>query len=197
MPRKKVTKKTPRTDADAVAEALETVDGTAAVSAILSEVRSLTTKLDELSKENDQLRDALLQNPSEGGRKIVSGKDAFEVPQVKEPPAAGTYAVFRSTSMGLQQKLVKSKKERYADGESEIVPPVFASFDKGVCVLYEEDEIKLMRERAVLNKKMGKPIFVEITDSDQKESALKGELSGRVIKSQTVTVETALEELAV
>lgn len=200
MPKKIVKKviKTKATEPDTqeqVTEALERVDPNDALAAILNEVKTLNESVVSLKKENEDLRDQLVQDPTLGGKRIVDGEAAFDVPRQKEPPPAGTYAVFRSPSPGFHQKLVRSKKIHFADGESEIIPPQFAEFEKGVCLLKDKEKIEIMRGIEHENLLSGNPVFVEIEDEEQKQAALAGKLSSRSIKSQTVTADTSLEEV--
>lgn len=150
----------------------------------------------ELKAENKKLADALIQNPAEGGRRIVGGKDeGYELPIQEEPMDLEDYAVFTSPSPGLWQKLIPGKKNWMPNGESEIIEPVFARFERGICVLMEPDQIEAMREREKKDKIKGTIKFVELTDRKQKEDARKGLLGVRSIKSQTVTSETPLTDL--
>lgn len=150
----------------------------------------------ELKAENDKLKDALIQNPAEGGRRIVGGKDeGYELPIQDEPMDSEDYAVFASHSPGLQQKLIAGKKDWKPNGEYEIDEPVFARFERGICVLVEPEQIELMRQREKKDKIKGPVKFYELTDAKQKEDARKGLLGARSIKSQTVTSETPLSDL--
>lgn len=197
MPKKKITKRTPATTAPAVAEpAAESLDN-AALATMLIEFKSTLEKVNKLTEENEKLRDQLVQDPSQGGKRIVDGEAAFDVPRPKEPPPAGTFAVFRSPSPGFRQKLVRSKKIRFENGDTEIIPPQFAEFEKGVCLLKDKEQIELMRGIEQENLASGVPVFVEIEDEDQIKAALSGKLAARSIKSQTVTADTSLAELVV
>lgn len=186
-----------RTAADAVAEELAKEAPGAALIAMMEEFKKLTIKVDKLEGENDKLRDAMVMDPTQGGRFLVDGKTPFELPVQEDPIDYDAFAVFRSPSSGFKQKLVKSRKERFPDGDHEIIPPIFAEFEGGVCVLTEPDHIELMRAKEKANVTLGRPMFVEVHDKDQKLSAHKGELSDRAVKSEKVTVDTPLEELAV
>ena len=149
----------------------------------------------ELKAENEKLKVALTQSPAKGGRRIVSGEEHFELPIQEEPMDIEDYAVFTSPSPGLWQKLIPGKKNWMPNGESEIIEPIFARFEKGICVLMEPENIEAMRERAKKDKIKGTIKFVEITDRKQKEDARKGLLGPRSIRSQTVTSETPLTDL--
>jgi len=186
-----------RTAADAVAEELAKEAPGAALVAMMEEFKKLTIKVDKLEGENDKLRDAMVMDTTQGGRFLVRGEKPFELPVQKDPIDYDAFAVFRSPSSGFKQKLVKSIKKRFEDGDSEIIAPIFAEFEGGVCVLTEPDHIELMRAKEKANVTLGRPMFVEVHDKEQKLSARKGELSDRAIKSETVTADTPLEELAV
>lgn len=186
-----------RTAADAVAEELAKEAPGAALVAMMEEFKKLTIKVDKLEGENDKLRDAIVMDPKQGGRFLVMGDAPIELPVQKDPVDYESFAVFRSPSSGFRQKLVKSIKKRFEDGDSEIIAPTFAEFEGGVCVLTEPDHIELMRAKEKANVTLGRPMFVEVHDKEQKLSAHKGELSDRAIKSEKVTVDTPLEELAV
>ena len=111
----------------------------------------------ELKAENDKLKDALIQNPAEGGRRIVGGKDeGYALPIQEEPIDAGEYAVFTSPSPGLQQRLISRDPDWHPNGEKTLHDPTFARFERGVCVLMEPEQIKLMRERYKKDKIMGR-----------------------------------------
>ncbi len=150
----------------------------------------------ELKAENDRLKDALIQNPAEGGRRIVGGKDeGYELPIQEQPMDPEDYAVFTSPSPGLQQRLISREPDWHANGEKTLHEPVFARFEKGICVLMEPEQIEAMRAREKKDKIKGTIKFVELTDAKQKEAARKGLLGARSIKSQTVTSETPLSDL--
>lgn len=186
-----------RTAADAVAEELAKESPGAALVAMLAEFKKLTIKVDKLEGENNKLRDAMVMDPNDGGRFLVMGEKPVELPIQKDPVDYESFAVFRSPSSGFKQKLIKSRKLRHSDGDSEIIAPVLAEFDKGVCVLTDPNLIELMRAKEEANVRIGRPMFVEVHDKDQKLAAHKGELSDRSIQSETVTADTPLEELAV
>ncbi len=186
-----------RTAADAVAEELAKEAPGAALIAMMEEFKKLTIKVDKLEGENNKLRDAMVMDPNDGGRFLVMGEKSVELPIQKDPVDYESFAVFRSPSSGFKQKLIKSRKLRHDDGDSEIIAPVIAEFEKGVCVLTDEHLIELMRAKEVANVRLGRPMFVEVHDKDQKLAAHKGELSDRAIKSESVTADTPLEELAV
>ncbi len=186
-----------RTAADAIAEELSKEAPGAALVAMLEEFKKLTVKVDRLEAENEDMRDALVMSKDEGGRYLVKGEHPVELPVQKEPIDYDTFAVFRSPSSGFRQKLIKSKKTRFENGEVDISPPIFADFDKGVCLLTDPDLIELMRSKETENLLLGRPMFVEIADKDQKLAARQGKLAARVIKSESVTVDTPLAELAV
>lgn len=193
MPRKKTTKKVVKL-ASAVQDALEPTakDMLAEVMATQNEILKQNI---ELKAENNRLKDALIQSPAEGGQRIVGGEPRFEMPTQEEPMDIDDYAVFTSPFPGYQVKLIPGKKNWLPNGESEIVNPLFARFDKGICVLTEDNEIELMRAKEQKNKIKGQTTFREIVEKDQKEAARQGKLGPRSIKSQTVSVETSIADL--
>jgi hypothetical protein len=186
-----------RTASDAVAEELAKEAPGAALIAMMDEFKKLTIKVDKLSTENESLRDALIMSPTEGGRRIVGGDVPIELPMQKDPIDYAAFAVFRSPSSGFKQKLLRSTKKRYENGETEIFPATFAEFERGVCVLTDPELIELMQAKELENQAMGRPMFVEVHDKEQKLAARRGELSDRAIKSETVTTDTSLVELVV
>ena len=186
-----------RTAADALAEELDKEAPGAALVAMMEEFKKLTIKVDKLEGENNKLRDAMVMDPMEGGRFLVMGKEPVALPIQEEPVDYESFAVFRSPSSGFKQKLIKGRKNRFADGDHELVPPVLAEFEGGVCTLYDAELIELMRVKEKENVTLGRPMFVEVHDKEQKLAARKGELSDRAVKSEKVTVDTPLEELAV
>jgi hypothetical protein len=186
-----------RTAADALGDELANEAPGAALIAMLAEFKKLTVKVDTLETENKEMREALVMEKDSGGRYLVRGEHPLPLPIQEEPIDYEAFAVFRSPSGGFKQKLVKAHKTRFDNGDFEITAPVFAEFDSGVCLLHEEELIKLMRAKEVENLTLGKPMFVEVSDKEQKLAARQGKLKSRVIKSQSVTVDTPLAELAV
>lgn len=186
-----------RTAADALADELANELPGAAMVAMLQEFKTLTVKVDKLETENEEMRNALIMNKEAGGRFLVKGEHPVELPIQKDPIDYNAFAVFRSPSGGFMQKLIKSKKQRFDNGDTEIVAPIYAIFEKGVCLLTDPELITLMRDKEVENLTLGRPMFVEVADKDQKLAARQGKLAARVIKSESVTVDTPLAELAV
>ena len=186
-----------RTAADALGDELANEAPGAALIAMLAEFKKLTVKVDTLETENKEMREALVMEKDSGGRYLVRGEHPVPLPIQEEPLDYNAFAVFRSPSSGFKQKLIRSKKNRFENGEVEIVAPIFAEFESGVCLLHDEDLIEIMRAKEKENLTLGKPMFVEVSDKEQKLAARQGKLKARVIKSQSVTVDTPLAELAV
>lgn len=186
-----------RTAADALGEELANEAPGAALIAMLAEFKKLTVKVDSLETENKEMRDALVMEKDSGGRYLVRGEHPLPLPIQEEPIDYNAFAVFRSPSSGFKQKIIKSNKERFENGEVEITPPIFAEFTDGVCLLYDEEQIGLMRKKEEENLLLGRPMFVEVSDKEQKLAARQGKLKARKIRSQSVTVDTPLAELAV
>lgn len=186
-----------RTAADALGDELANEAPGAALIAMLAEFKKLTVKVDKLETENNAMRDALVMEKDAGGRYLVRGEHAMELPVQEEPIDYEAFAVFRSPSGGFKQKLVKAHKTRFDNGDFEIAAPVFGEFEEGVCVLTDEELIGLMRKKEKDNLAIGRPMFVEVSDKEQKLAAHQGKLKARKIKSQSVTVDTPLAELAV
>lgn len=186
-----------RTAADALGDELANEAPGAALIAMLAEFKKLTVKVDSLETENKEMRDALVMEKDSGGRYLVRGEHPLPLPIQEEPLDYDAFAVFRSPSGGFKQKLIKSSKTRFDNGDTEISAPIFGEFEEGVCILHDEDLIELMRKKEKENLLKGKPMFVEVSDKEQKLAAHQGKLKARVIKSQSVTVDTPLAELAV
>ena len=81
---------------------------------------------------------------------------------------------------------------RHPNGDYHIDPPLLAEFTRGVCVLYDPDEIELMRKKLEQKTKRGEADYIEISDPSIKSDAMKGQ---RVFVSESVTVDTPLESL--
>ena len=105
---------------------------------------------------------------------------------------SGEFAVFRSPFPGFKQVIRRSEVIRHPNGDYHVDPPLLAEFTRGVCVLYDEEEIALMRKKLQEKTTKGEADFIEITDPGIKKQAMKGQ---RVIKSQSVTVDTPAESL--
>lgn len=185
----------------AVATAGETVakalgdDPSKAVSSLLAQFEEMTKKNLELQKEVEALRTtAGVQPKEEGGSRIVSGK----VPDLElEKPtpasvATGDFAVFRSPYPGFKQVIRRSEVIRHPNGDYHIQPPMLAEFTRGVCVLYDQEEIQLMRQKLAEKTRKGEADFIEVTDEKIKKDAMKGQ---RVFVSNTVTPDTPAESL--
>lgn len=199
MPKKGFKKKVPsKTDSpDKVAAALNALEPGAALAAILKEVRDATAKLTELTNENADLREKLAANDREAGLVRVGGPDDdFVIPVPDDAVKEGAFALWRSPSPGQKVVLFRFPKDRHPNGDYEIVPPILAEFEKGVCTLTDEKQIEEMRSRERENMAKGVPIFVEITDKEQMALARKGQLHSRNIASnQGITPDSTMADV--
>lgn len=203
MPRKKkATKKvaSKTVNADEVSSALNALEPGAALAALLEQVRSSLEKSNDLAMEVAALKTTIAEQQAEaraGGLVNVGGPDDdFVIPVPEGTVNQGPFALWRSPSPGFQQVLIRSMKKRYENGETEIIPAVIAPFDRGVCVLTDEEEITLMRIVEQRNMEMGVPVFVEITDPEQMSLARKGLLHSRNITSkQGITPDSTMADI--
>lgn len=176
----------------------EELDPNEAITTLLARMEELENQnnalTSELNKKDVALKALAAQAPEDGGRRLVRGGsgDEFKLPVEDEPKEDVEFAVFRSPYPGFRQVYQKGKKIRYDDGESDLIPPKVAQFDQGVCVLYDPEEIELMRAKMEWKKKRGQVEFIELIDPEVKEAARKGT---RSVVSPTVTVDTPAESL--
>lgn len=170
-------------------------DPSKAVSSLLAQFEEMTRKNLELQKEIEGLRTtAGVQGKEDGGSRVVTGK-APDLELTKPAPATaetGEYAVFRSPFPGFKQVIRASNVIRHPNGDYHIEPPLMAEFTRGVCVLYDPDEIELMRKKLAQKTRKGEADFIEVTDPSIKKDAVKGQ---RVFVSDSVTADTPANAL--
>ena len=181
--------------ADPTPEPVQAKNEPVNVGSLLVEFEKMVKEKEDLRKEVEALRSAAgIQDPTDGGRRVVTGK-ADELTLKKPLPATAkteTYAVFRSPFPGFKQVIRKSKRHAFADGEYYIEPPVVAEFTRGVCVLYDTELIDMMREKMEEKERKGEADFIEVTDSKLKDEVIAGT---RSVQSPEVTVDTPAESL--
>ena len=184
----------PSPEAQAVGEALAQADPTKVMSELLEKVTVLTTRVEQLTRENELLKQGGVQDPTMGGRRLVTGKEPeLELERPKpESAETGDFAVFRSPYPGFKQVIQRYDPIVHPNGDKTIRAPLMAEFTRGVCVLYDQEEIELMRKKLREKTKKGEADFIEIKDPAIKETAMTGQ---RVIVSDSVTVDTPAEAL--
>ncbi len=170
---------------EALAESLEKVNSEEILSQLLTKVTELTTTVERLKTENAELQKLGTQSPEDGGRRIVGGENAIELPQQQEP-SPQDFAVFRSPYGGFRQKLIPGRAV-YHGTDYHIVPPVFAEFMRGTCILYDKEQIEIMRGIEIENKQKGRPVFVEVRDALDKEQIQQAHSKPLAPESNEVT----------
>lgn len=157
---------------------------------LMAQVEELTRQNAEAKRRNAELEAQVL--PAEGGRRLVRGENPsdFELPEIALP--ISDVAVFRSPFNGYRQVIRSGRYEVDATGERMYVPPMFAQFHDGVCVLDDDEEIALLRKKLEKKQKKGINDFIEVTDPEIKRAALQGNVR---IASLTVTTDTPLEDV--
>lgn len=120
-------------------------------------------------------------------------KMEIAAPPQKVEPVPGV--IFKSPHLGFWQLLKKSWKERLTDDDYEIHAPKFAEFVNGTWRAETDEEIDLMRAKIEKKRRRGGQVQVmEVKDERIKEKLDTGRTVDTV-KSDTVTVDTPLEEL--
>lgn len=176
-------------------EPKEGEDPVVKVSTLIGQFEEMARANLELKTEIDGLRAvAAVQDPKLGGSRIVSGEEPFRIeqPEGTGPGSKDGGAVFRSPYPGFKQVIKRSNTVHHPNGEYHVQPPLVAEFTKGLCILYDEEEIELMRKKLKEKETRGELDFIEVTNDEVKKAALQGTAH---IVSPTVTTETPMDAL--
>lgn len=159
-------------------------------SEITKQNRILLAKVEALEKAKEQ---GGIQDPKWGGRRVAGGPEPTTTIIREAEPDPAEYAVFRSPFPGLRQVVRKGDTQRHPNGDVTFDPPLVAEFSRGVCVVYDEEMIELLRKKMAEKKRKGIVDFIEVTDPALKKVAMKG--TTHITSRAGITPDTPLDAL--